>query len=239
MNFNLWLNTRLRAYGAYDGVVDSVFGRASIEALKRFQVAEKLSVTGQADEATVEALRLEPRGTIVKVVPAPALPAEPIWMREARRFMGLTEIPGPKSNPTILGWAEALGGWIAGYYRNDDTAWCGLFMAHCVGAVLPQEKLPANPLGALEWNKFGSALSAPVPGAILVFSRTGGGHVGLYVGEDDANYVVLGGNQGNKVKLSLVEKSRCVGIRWPKTGGVPVGGRVRTTLAEEVSRNEA
>ncbi|MBB3462000.1 TIGR02594 family protein [Rhizobium sp. BK377] len=239
MDFNLWLNTRLRVHGSYDGVVDNVFGRASIEALKRFQSAEGLAPTGQADEATVEALRLNPQGRIVNVVPAPKRPAEPVWMLEARRFIGLTEVPGARSNPTIVGWAKALGGWIAGFFTNDDTPWCGLFMAHCFGAVLPQEKLPANPLGALEWSKFGMQLSAPCVGAVLVFQRPGGGHVGLYAGEDDDNYLVLGGNQSNRVKLSPVAKDRCVGIRWPRTGGDPIGGRLRVNIAGEVSRNEA
>jgi uncharacterized protein (TIGR02594 family) len=235
----LWLNTRLRAHGCYNGVVDAVYGRASIEALKRFQTAEGLKPTGLPDTATVDALRLEPNGRVVKVLPSPVLPAEPVWMREALRFKGLTEIPGPKSNATIMDWAKALGGWIAGFYQNDDTPWCGLFMAHCFGVTLPGEPLPANPLGALQWNKFGTSLTTPVLGAVLVFERPGGGHVGLYVGEDDDNYIVLGGNQSNTVKLSLVEKKRCVGIRWPRTGGAPVGSRIRSTLPEEVSRNEA
>ncbi|MDM9647731.1 TIGR02594 family protein [Rhizobium sp. S163] len=238
-SFELWLNTRLRVHGAYDGVVDGVYGRASMEALIRFQKAEGLPATGRADTATVAALRVEPRGSVVKVVPAPVIPAEPVWMREARRFVGLLEIPGPKSNSTIIGWAKALGGWIATFFTNDDTPWCGLFMAHCFGFTLPQEKLPANPLGALEWNKFGAQLTSPVLGAVLVFKRPGGGHVGLYVGEDDQNYIVLGGNQSNSVKLSLVEKARCVGIRWPKTGSSPIGGIIRSTLEDEVSRNEA
>ena len=34
-------------------------------------------------------------------------------------------------------------------------------------------------------------------GDILTFKRNGGGHVGLYVGEDKDCYHVLGGNQGN------------------------------------------
>ncbi len=51
-------------------------------------------------------------------------------------------------------------------------------------------------------------------------------HVGLYAGEDDTHYNVLGGNQSNSVSVARIEKSRLVAIRWPKTGGEPVGGRV-------------
>ncbi|MDR9811400.1 TIGR02594 family protein [Rhizobium hidalgonense] len=111
-------------------------------------------------------------------------------MREARRFMGLKEIAGAASNPTILGWAKRLGGWIASFYTNDDTPWCGLFIGNLISTTLPQEKLPSNPLGALEWGKFGQSMTAPALGAILVFQRPGGGHVGLYAGEADENYIV-------------------------------------------------
>ncbi|UWU13253.1 TIGR02594 family protein [Rhizobium sullae] len=238
MQFDLWLNTRLRAHGAYDGVVDNVHGRATIAALKRFQKADGLTPSGMADEATVNALRLDPQGRAFHVLPAPRTPEEPVWMREARRLMGVKEIPGSASNPTIIGWARRLGGWVADFYRNDDTPWCGLFLAHCISMTLPEEKLPANPLGALEWNKFGIPLATPVLGAILVFKRPGGGHVGHYAGEDGDFYCVLGANQSNTVKLSMIEKERCVGIRWPKTAPAPIGGRLRAN-AGGVSRNEA
>lgn len=164
----------------------------------------------------------------------PATPADPIWMREARRQMGILEVPGSKSNPTILGWAKALGGWVANFYKDDDTPWCGLFAAHCIGLTLPAEKLPTNYLSALAWADFGIQCE-PVIGAVLVFRRNGGGHVGFYAGENDDSYVVLGGNQGNSVKLSNVEKRRCIGIRWPKTGGAQIGGRVNSTPAGGLS----
>jgi cell wall-associated NlpC family hydrolase len=45
-------------------------------------------------------------------------------------------------------------------------------------------------------------------GDILTFKRDGGGHVGLYVGEDDRYYHVLGGNQTNSVSVSRIAKSR-------------------------------
>jgi cell wall-associated NlpC family hydrolase len=50
-------------------------------------------------------------------------------------------------------------------------------------------------------------------GDVLVFSRDGGGHVGIYVGEDAKTYRVLGGNQGDKVSIVPILKTRCVGIR--------------------------
>jgi uncharacterized protein (TIGR02594 family) len=242
MTFEEWLISRLRAHGAYAGVMDGVYGRSLIDALARFQRAEGLKINGKADEETVKALRRAANSLddSADTETVPSIPAEPVWMREARRFVGLREIPGSQSNPTIVGWANALGGWVAGFFKNDDIAWCGLFIGHVIAATLPREPLPKNPLGALEWNKLGRRLTIPVLGAILTFTRSGGGHVGIYVGEDATHYHVLGGNQSNSVSITRIEKSRLSAIRWPATGDEPRGGKVILTAAGvAVSKNEA
>lgn len=236
--FDEWVISRLRYHGAYGGVMDAVPGRAMVAALKDFQQSKGIKASGLADIATVAALRLQARGTVGA---APTIPADPVWIREARRFMGLREIAGPKSNATILGWAKRFGGWVAGFYKNDDTPWCGLFVGHVISATLPDEFLPANPLSALAWGKFGSSVDVPSPGTILVFSRKGGGHVGFYVGEDNlGRYHVLGGNQSNSVSITPIDKERCVAMRWPKTGGLrPLNGRVSVSATGATSKNEA
>lgn len=237
--FDEWLISRLRAAGAYAGLSDGAFGRSVIEALQRYQRAEGLPVTGQADTATVERLQNMEAPRATPVAP-PTTSPEPPWMREARRYMGIKEIPGPKSNPTILGFAKKLGGWVASYYTNDDTAWCGLFVGNCIAITLPSEPLPANPLGALEWNKFGTAVQIPAVGAIMTFTRTGGGHVGMYVGEDADAFHILGGNQANSVSITRVAKNRLAGIRWPKSVPMVSGKRVMMTAAgSPLSSNEA
>lgn len=77
------------------------------------------------------------------------------------------------------------------------------------------------------------------PGAVLVFGRPGGGHVGFYLGEDAADYVVLGGNQGDAVSIARLAKARCIARRWPS--GEPVIGRPRIVRKAGVktSSNEA
>jgi hypothetical protein len=56
-----------------------------------------------------------------------------------------------------------------------------------------------------------------------VFTRSGGGHVGLYVGEDATHYHVLGGNQANLVSIMRLAKGRLAegGMRWPKGPALP------------------
>ncbi|OCP17833.1 MULTISPECIES: TIGR02594 family protein [unclassified Ensifer] len=243
MNFDEWVIARLRAHGAYSGVVDAVPGRQMFAAIKRFQQAGNLPITGLADNDTVKALRIEPKSIpqspLVVYSRGVNAPAEPVWMREARRFMGLKEIAGPASNSTIMGWAKRLGSWVAGFYTNDDIPWCGLALAHWISFTLPDEPLPANYLSALAWKKFGQVLDTPSRGAILVFERPGGGHVGLYVGEDATHLHVLGGNQSNSVSITRIAKTRLVGIQWPTSGGQPIGGRVMLSPSGAVSRDEA
>ncbi len=240
MNFDQWLIWRLRMHGAYAGSMDGSHGRAVIDALKKFQHAEELPETGVADQATVEALRRD-AGTSIssQAVAAPPVPVEPVWMREARRYMGLKEIAGAKSNPVILGWAKKLGGWIESFYTDDDIPWCGLAVANWIATTLPNEVLPSNPLGALNWKTFGREVQIAV-GAVLVFERPGGGHVGFYVGETRTHFHVLGGNQRNSVSITQVEKDRLRATRWPKTGQQPVPGRVQLSASgAPISRNEA
>ncbi|MCW5708689.1 MAG: TIGR02594 family protein [Shinella sp.] len=240
MSFDKWVITRLLAHGAYAGKADDAPGRMMIEGLKRFQAAEGLKITGTANEATVAALRRTSAAPNATLLIAPVPPTEPIWMREARRYLGLREIVGRGSNSTIMTWAKRLGGWVASFYADDDIPWCGLAVAAWVAVTLPQEALPSNPLGALNWRTFGISLPAPSVGAILVFKRPGGGHVGLYVGEDATHYHVLGGNQSNSVSITRIERSRLVAIRYPKTGGNPIGGRVHLSAkGVPVTKDEA
>jgi uncharacterized protein (TIGR02594 family) len=139
---------------------------------------------------------------------------EPLWMQEARRRIGEREIPGPRHNNWIAqGWARLGASW----FNDDETPWCGFFVAHCIDyAKLPYPKLFPR---ALEWNNWGQRCH-PAVGAVVVYQRPGGGHVGFIVGEDRNNYYTLGGNQSNMVNIMPIAKSRVVGIRWP--AGVPL-----------------
>ncbi len=165
------------------------------------------------------------------------LDGEPAWLTVARGQIGITEIKGDKSHPAIMGWARAIGGWVAAYFSNDDIPWCGLF----VGWALASRGLdtPGNLLGARAYEKWGRALDRGAPGAILVFSRAGGGHVGFYVGEDRDCFHVLGGNQSDQVNVKRIARHRLTAIRWPAGALSKPGGPVRLTADGALSTNEA
>lgn len=139
--------------------------------------------------------------------------ADAPWLVVARALNGVRETPGPANNPKIMDWAAKVGARKLGVaYASDSTPWCGLFVAHCVNAVGIEP--PPIAVRAKAWATWGLAVT-PCVGAILVFERDGGGHVGFYVGEDDTHFHVLGGNQGDKVSIVRIEKARRIACRWP------------------------
>lgn len=162
-----------------------------------------------------------------------AKPTDPRWFVEAKSLFGTKEIPGLKHNSKILDWLAKLGAW----WRDDETPWCGVFVAHCIKAA--GLGYPKDYYRAKSWASWGSRLGPDrlAPGAILVFGRTGGGHVGFYAGEDKAYYYVLGGNQANAVNIVRIAKGRLIASRWPK--GEPVlGGPNHINLKVQETTNE-
>lgn len=161
-----------------------------------------------------------------------------VWREEARRMIGVRETRGPEDNRAIMAWADDLDL----NYDGDDVPWCGLFVAHCIASTLPDEILPANPLSARSWSRFGEQCE-PMTGAVLTFwrGRPDGwqGHVGFYEGEDDDHYFVLGGNQSDAVNVAKLAKTRLIGARWPRTARLLTGTPVRIAFGGPISEDEA
>lgn len=157
---------------------------------------------------------------------------------EAYKLIGTKELLGKDNNPTILGWAEELG--LKNIYTADEIPWCGLFMA--IVAKRAGKEVVDNPLWARNWLNFGTKQVTAMLGDVLVFERgKTSGHVGIYVGEDDKCYHVLGGNQGDAVSIVRIVKARCIGIRrtaWSVSQPITVRV-VKINGTGLVSENEA
>lgn len=133
------------------------------------------------------------------------------WVAEARKLIGTTEIKGAKHNPTILAWVKKLGGWFA----DDETPWCGTFVAHCLKSA--NRAIPKHWYRALAYKNYGTTLAKPAYGCIGVMSRQGGGHVCFIIGKTkDGKLVCLGGNQNNQVNITTYPTSRFVAFLWPE-----------------------
>ena len=160
--------------------------------------------------------------------------AEPAWVVEGRKHLGLREIPGKEHAPTITRWLRDLRAWWA----DDETAWCGTFVAAMLrGRPTP---LPRHWYRARSWLEYGVALEAPCVGCIAVFERGGGGHVGFVVGTDEkGRLMVLGGNQGNAVSVAPFDKNRALGYRYPAEKLLASALPVLASNGAKSSRNEA
>lgn len=149
-----------------------------------------------------------------------SIPAEYSWLSreggpkiltEALKLLGTREIKGEEHNPVIMSWAAEIGGWVKSFYVRDEIPWCGLFVGICaLRAGFPHGQ---KVLSARDWLLWGDVVTVPALGDVLVFVRDGGGHVGLYVGEDAEAYHVLGGNQGDAVTIARLAKNRLLGAR--------------------------
>lgn len=177
----------------------------------------------------------------------------PRLLMEGIKTFGTVETPGPNSNPAILDWAKKAK--LGKVYKDDSIAWCGLWMAYT--ALQAGWDTPKNPLGAQNWLKFGTPVPItkgrrgtrgryPMLGDVLVFWRDNPkswkGHVGLYVGEDETHFHVLGGNQKDSVSIVRIAKNRLKGARRCKWKVNQPGNVRRVWLSPEgtpTTTNEA
>lgn len=162
------------------------------------------------------------------------LPAQYAWLGkepspkmllEGLKLYGLKEAAGSGDNPVILALAKEAG--VGGVYVHDSIAWCGLFMLVCAtraGKALPFP--PAAALWALNWRKFGTAVPHPMLGDVMTKTRDGGGHVTMYVAEDDGAYHCLGGNQSDGVNITRISKAESWAFNRPPYNAQPANVRV-------------
>jgi uncharacterized protein (TIGR02594 family) len=195
----LEMQKRLRAHGFDPGPIDGIMGPLTEAAIIGFKRANGLRARAYVGPLTLAALGGDP-DTRQRYDEA--------WMNEAARHLGVTEIPGRRHHPAILRWGRALGAW----WHDDETPWCGTFAGWCLHAAGVEP--PKYWMRARAYSKWGQPCSMVV-GAVAVFERRGGGHVGFVVGQNAANVYVLGGNQRNQVNIAPIARDRLIGCRWP------------------------
>lgn len=153
---------------------------------------------------------------------------QPVWITEARRHIGTTEIPGVNHNPLILSMWKAI---KRGGIKTDEVPWCAAFVGFCLENVGIVSSRFESAKSYLDW---GRSQAVPCVGSIVVFTRDGGGHVGFVVGKTAGGaLLVLGGNQGNQVNVRAFPLDRASGYRWPTavpepTDPLPIGSALAT-----------
>lgn len=158
----------------------------------------------------------------------------PLWIVEAKRHMGLTEINGAEHAQEILKfWKDIKRGGI----QSDEIPWCAAFVGACLERVGVESTRFESAGSYLTW---GVPLSEPIYGCVAVFSRSGGGHVGFVMGQDEQKrLMVLGGNQNNAVNVTPFDTARVTGCRWPKDEPIEREPLPFLSTAAASSTNEA
>jgi len=139
----------------------------------------------------------------------------PPWVEVAESFIGIKEISGKQHNPQIVAFHKMT----TLRASDDETPWCSSFVNYCINASGLEGTGKAN---ARSWLSWGDKLINPAYGCVVVLSRGSSptsGHVGFYIGPDPknkANFMMLGGNQGDSVSIAQFKKSAVLGYRWPK-----------------------
>jgi uncharacterized protein (TIGR02594 family) len=153
---------------------------------------------------------LAANGRAASVAPPGPLP----WITEAKSALGRHEA---RDRSWLMDWLKRDGRSLGDPSKNP---WCGDFVETCIRMGLPDEPLlgalGTNPYWARNWLLFGREVQ-PITGAVLIFERGSGGHVGFAIGQDDTHFYVLGGNQSDAITIARIAKSRLLGARWPAT----------------------
>ena len=173
----------------------------------------------------------------------------------ARSYIGTTEIKGTKHNPIIIEMIKAAEkatnqnlSWLFGVDSkgtvkyNDETAWCGSALGGFFSEAGLGYKIPKAFYRASAWAEVGTKLNRPAYGCVVVFTRNGGGHVGLVVGKTKSGSLkVLGGNQSDAVNIMDFDPKRVTAYRWLSEGSVPNTHRYDLPVlpAGRISTNEA
>jgi uncharacterized protein (TIGR02594 family) len=138
-------------------------------------------------------------------------PETPKWLEVAMKEIGVVEVPGPGDNPRVLEYHQAT----TLKATEDSVPWCSSFVNWC---MKQSDIKGTGSAAARSWLSWGKKLDAPRNGCIAVLKRGNSptnGHVAFYVGEGGSTIRLLGGNQGDQVKVSAFPKTMVLSYRWP------------------------
>jgi hypothetical protein len=91
-----------------------------------------------------------------------------------------------------------------------------------------RKTVPEAPQCALNWANFGSEAGQPRLGDVLCGMREGGAYVGIYIGEDDVAYHLIGADEADGISVTRLPKERLYAARRPiYEGGHCVANGIR------------
>jgi uncharacterized protein (TIGR02594 family) len=128
--------------------------------------------------------------------------------RAARDGRGRDAMAAVSTNELIAEARKYLGGNPTGWSRD----WCGRFL----DMILKKTGHKGGGNLARGYIHYGTRLAGPQVGAIAVFSRKGGGHVGIVTGIDaNGNPIVISGNYNDRVAIATYPAGRVLAYVRP------------------------
>lgn len=246
------IQTALRSDGQ-ELVDDGDYGLITRAAVLRFQAAHHLDPDGVVGPKTAVALDLlliaptksePPLASVLEVAP---------HLATMRAITGTREIPGAKDSPIILAWREVIAAHFpemrqyAMGYTHDSIPWCGFGLAYCcaVNGIRPV-------FGPIDVERFMYAqawghdcpdlirLKPPYPqGAIMVYTRNGGGHVSLLEETGDGWDNIRGCNQSDMVNVVAKSRMQFTAATWPRHLPIPSEPAPRARVRGKLASSEA
>jgi hypothetical protein len=115
-------------------------------------------------------------------------------------YAAIAELPG-------LRWAGSY---------TDPKGWPGGYLCYALLRTGRWNDLLSfvqahQPLAPLNWKHFGKPVETPILGDIAIFHNPG--YVGVYLGEEENSYYVLGGTGPGKVGITVWPKSTLAHLR--------------------------
>jgi uncharacterized protein (TIGR02594 family) len=140
--------------------------------------------------------------------------ADPLWIAEMAKYLGIVEVIKGQLNPVIAKMFAATH--FPPEKLQPRTPWCSAALCAVMEALGIRSTRSA---AALSWAEWGVE-SDCVPGSIAVFKHDhvdagATGHVSIVVGMDGDQILCLGANQSNSVRRSWYKKSSVLCYRWP------------------------
>lgn len=200
------MQAALKDKGFYRGKIDGLWGPLTDKAIIEFKSSVGLRPRPFVGPITWGAL-------MEKRPPLTTRPGEPVWLRNARSYIGLREFKGSSHNKKILHWWKL----IKTSFKDDETPWCAAF----VGGTLEEVGIKSTRSAmARSYDKWGKDLDRPAVGCVVTFWRgsrsSWKGHVAYVVGKDQRGRLLcLGGNQSDATNVKPFSLSRVMKYRWP------------------------
>ncbi len=128
-----------------------------------------------------------------------------------KRYYGVSEVPGEKSNPIILKWIQAF---IPGTKDDSTISWCSIGLSEVCKDLGYQRSTSAS---ARSWLTVGENTITPDLDDVVVLWRNNPsswqGHVGLFIRRDANHIWLLGANQMDSWSIQKFDIKRVLGYR--------------------------